>query len=73
MQQLPELRQGATGTFVRTLQFQLGERGHPVTVDGSFENETFAAVKTCQSAFRIAVDGTVGPVTWAVILTGSAS
>jgi peptidoglycan hydrolase-like protein with peptidoglycan-binding domain len=73
MQQLPELAQGATGTFVRTVQFQLGEREHPVTVDGDFGIETLAAVKTVQSAFRIATDGTVGPVTWACILTGSAS
>jgi len=73
MQQLPELRQGATGTFVRTVQFQLGERGHPVTVDGSFGIETLAAVKTVQSAFRVAVDGTVGPVTWGILIAGSAS
>jgi len=73
VQQLPELRQGATGTFVRTVQFQLGERGHPVTVDGSFGNLTLAAVKAVQSAFRVAADGVVGPVTWGVLITGSAS
>jgi peptidoglycan hydrolase-like protein with peptidoglycan-binding domain len=73
MQQLPELSQGATGTFVRTVQFQLGERGHPVPVDGDFGIETLAAVKTVQSAFRVAVDGAVGPVTWGILIAGSAS
>jgi peptidoglycan hydrolase-like protein with peptidoglycan-binding domain len=67
MQQLPELRQGATGTFVRTVQFQLGERGHKVTVDGSFGPATLAAVKALQSAARIGADGVVGPVTWGTL------
>jgi hypothetical protein len=71
MQQLPELTQGATGTFVRTVQFQLGERGHPVTVDGSFGNLTLGAVKACQKAAGIAQDGVCGPVTWSVLITGS--
>jgi Putative peptidoglycan binding domain len=68
MQQLPELRQGATGTFVRTVQFQCGERGHPVKVDGSFGPVTGQAVKACQAAAGAAQDGTVGPVTWSVLL-----
>lgn len=72
MQQLPELRQGATGTFVRTVQFQLGERGHKVTVDGAFGPATLAAVKAVQSSFRIGTDGVVGPATWGVLIAGSA-
>jgi hypothetical protein len=68
MQQLPELRQGATGTYVKTVQFQLGERGHSVAVDGSFGSLTAAAVRAVQSAFKVAVDGVVGPATWGVLL-----
>jgi hypothetical protein len=68
MQQLPELRQGATGTFVRTAQFQCGQRGHAVTVDGSFGPATLAAVKAVQAAAKITVDGTVGPQTWPALL-----
>jgi hypothetical protein len=68
MQQLPELRQGATGTFVRTAQFQCGERGHPVKVDGSFGGVTAQAVRGVQAAARIAQDAVVGPATWSVLL-----
>jgi len=68
MQELPEVKQGATGTYVRTVQFQLGERGHAVTVDGSFGSLTLAAVKACQQAAGIAQDGVVGPATWGALM-----
>jgi hypothetical protein len=68
MRQLPELRQGATGTFVRTVQFQLGERGHKVTVDGAFGPATAQAVRGAQAAARVTQDGVVGPVTWGILL-----
>ena len=68
MQELPVLKQGATGTYVRTVQFQCGERGHTVTVDGSFGNLTLAAVKACQKAAGVAQDGICGPVTWGVLM-----
>jgi peptidoglycan hydrolase-like protein with peptidoglycan-binding domain len=68
MQQLPELRQGATGTFVRTAQFQCGERGHKVAVDGSFGNLTRQAVIASQRAAGVNPDGVVGPVTWSALL-----
>jgi peptidoglycan hydrolase-like protein with peptidoglycan-binding domain len=67
MQQLPTLKQGATGTFVRTVQFQCGERGHAVKVDGSFGSLTLAAVKAVQAAGKVAQDGVCGPVTWGVL------
>jgi peptidoglycan hydrolase-like protein with peptidoglycan-binding domain len=67
MQQLPELRQGATGTFVRTAQFQLGERGHKVAVDGAFGGDTLRALKACQAAARTVQDGVIGPVTWSAL------
>lgn len=68
VQQLPELRQGAAGTYVRTVQFQLGEHGHPVKVDGSFGGITLAAVKAVQAAAGLAQDGVVGPATWPKLL-----
>jgi peptidoglycan hydrolase-like protein with peptidoglycan-binding domain len=68
MQQLPQLAQGATGTFVRTVQFQCGEHGHPVTVDGVYGPATTAAVRSVQNLARITVDGTVGPQTWGALL-----
>jgi Putative peptidoglycan binding domain len=67
MRQFPELRQGATGTFVRTAQFQLGERGHKVAIDGAFGGDTLRALKACQAAARIAQDGVIGPVTWSAL------
>lgn len=68
VQQLPELRQGATGTYVRTVQFQCGERGHKVAVDGAFGPATLAAVKAVQAAARLAQDGVVGAATWPALL-----
>ena len=69
MQQLPTLKQGATGTYVRTVQFQLGEHGHPVAVDGQFGIKTDQALRAFQAASRIGVDGVVGPAqTWPALL-----
>ena len=69
MQELPELRQGATGTYVRTVQFQLGEHGHPVKVDGSYGPVTGQALRAFQTASGIAADGVVGPQqTWPKLL-----
>jgi Putative peptidoglycan binding domain len=68
MQQLPVLEMGATGTHVRTVQFQLGERGHGVKVDGVLGPVTVAAVKAVQAIGKAAQDGAVGPVTWGLLL-----
>jgi Putative peptidoglycan binding domain len=68
MQDLPVLQQGATGTHVRTVQFQLGERGHGVKVDGVLGPATVAAVKVVQGIGKAAQDGEVGPVTWGLLL-----
>jgi Putative peptidoglycan binding domain len=67
MQSLPELRQGAAGTYVRTVQFQCGERGHSVNVDGSFGPVTGQAVREVQAAAGITADQVVGPQTWAAL------
>lgn len=71
MQMLPELRQGATGSFVRTAQFQCGEHGHKITVDGIFGPGTLAAVKAIQAHAGITQDGVVGPKTWSILIAGS--
>lgn len=69
VQQLPTLQQGATGTYVRTVQFQLGEHGHPVTVDGVLGPVTDQAVRALQAALHITQDGVVGPAqTWPALL-----
>lgn len=68
VQQLPEVKQGATGNVVRTVQGLCAARGHAVAVDGSFGPATLNAVKACQAAARIAQDGVVGPATWAALV-----
>jgi hypothetical protein len=69
MQQLPVLQQGATGTYVRTVQFQLGEHGHPVKVDGALGPVTEQALRAFQAASGITADGVVGPQqTWPKLL-----
>jgi hypothetical protein len=61
----PLVRQGDEGERVRTIQFLLGERGFPVTVDGVFGPDTEQAVRSFQaSRSSLAVDGIVGPNTW---------
>lgn len=72
MTQLPELRQGATGAAVRTLQgllvaryFHLGTTGQAHDgVDGNLGPITDAAVRTFQGQHHLAIDGIVGPKTW---------
>jgi hypothetical protein len=69
VQQLPVLSLGATGTHVRTVQFQLREKGRTeVVVDGNFGPVTAAAVEAVQADRHLTQDGTVGPETWPVLL-----
>jgi Putative peptidoglycan binding domain len=68
MNQLPVLAQGSTGTHVRTVQFQCGEKGRPVTIDGVFGPETASAVVAVQQSRHLVADGVVGPQTWSVLL-----
>jgi hypothetical protein len=68
MQQLPEVRQGAAGSVVRTVQGLCAARGHAVTVDGVFGPVTVQAVKNVQAAAKVTADGIVGPVTWGKLL-----
>ena len=62
------LKQGARGPKVRGLQNELNARGFQAgTADGIFCSKTQAAVKALQKAGGIAVDGIVGPDTWAAL------
>jgi hypothetical protein len=58
----PELRIGATGPAVVSLQRLLGVRA-----DGGFGPITLAAVLRFQAGSRLVVDGVVGPRTWAAL------
>ena len=64
----PTLRQGASGSAVKTLQAGLAaQRLDPGPIDGYFGPLTDAAVRAFQGARRLQVDGIVGPQTWAAL------
>ena len=64
----PLVRRGEKFHPVRSLQYLLRAHGHGVTVDGDFGPLTEAAVRAFQSAEQLAVDGIVGPLTWAQLV-----
>jgi hypothetical protein len=69
----PTLKLGDTGAVVRTLQTKLNAWGNSWertnatlrVIDGDFGPLTEAAVKSFQGAKHLAMDGVVGPLTWA--------
>ena len=61
----PQIKEGYTGHAVVILQEDLSDHGYPVAHDGVFGPKTLAAVRAFQEKEGIAVDGIVGPVTWA--------
>lgn len=69
---MPEIRKGASGPAVRTLQglllaryFHLGTTGQARDgIDGNFGPLTDAAVRTFQGQAHLVIDGIVGPKTW---------
>lgn len=63
----PVLRQGAKGAAVTRLQQQLRAKGYNIAADGDFGPKTLNAVKAFQRAKGLAVDGVVGPKTWAAL------
>ena len=65
---LPVLRNGSSGSAVRTLQYMLRASGRTVTADGVFGSGTESAVRSYQSAHGLTVDGVVGNNTWYSIL-----
>jgi peptidoglycan hydrolase-like protein with peptidoglycan-binding domain len=68
IQPWPLVQQGSQDHPVKTLQYLLGARGHPVTVDGIFGPVTDAAVRAFQQGKHLAVDGIVGPQTWTALI-----
>jgi peptidoglycan hydrolase-like protein with peptidoglycan-binding domain len=69
----PTISPGANGEPVRRLQRAL--RRQPdldIVVDGVFGAKTEAAVKDFQQGSGLAVDGVVGPLTWAQLPGGGA-
>ena len=64
----PLVRTGDRDHPVRTLQYLLRARNHPVTVDGIFGPKTDAAVRSFQQDKHLSVDGIVGPHTWSALI-----
>ena len=64
----PLTTEGDSEHPVQTLQHLLRARGQRVTVDGIFGPRTTAAVRAFQHSKGLAVDGDVGPLTWAAII-----
>lgn len=64
----PLLSQGARGLLVRKVQGLLVAAGESIAIDGDFGPRTAGAVKQFQGNHRLAVDGIVGPLTWAALV-----
>ena len=68
------LRQGSTGTSVKSLQEKLIEQGYLTgKADGIFGRKTLAAVKAFQKANKLTVDGIAGNRTLQTLLNASKS
>jgi len=65
---MPVLRRGSKGKAVANLQSCLRAAGYRIGEDGDFGAATERAVLQFQTAKRKAVDGIVGPETWAALL-----
>jgi putative chitinase len=63
----PHLREGDAGPAVASLQYALGQAGHPVAVDGRFGPATLDALADFQQAHSLAADGISGPQSWAAL------
>jgi murein L,D-transpeptidase YcbB/YkuD len=68
MTTLPTIQEGATGPTVSWLQYKLTKRTLDWNqIDGIFGKITKTAVEQFQSYSGLAVDGIVGPNTWAAL------
>ncbi|GHV07343.1 hypothetical protein FACS1894217_07980 [Clostridia bacterium] len=65
-----QLSRGAVGEDVKTLQTTLNSHGATpkLVVDGSFGTATNTAVRAFQKSHELAVDGSVGALTWGKLL-----
>ena len=63
----PVLKKGAKGADVKTLQTLLSNLGYTLEIDGSFGKDTENKVRAFQRDRKLAVDGSVGPKTWAAL------
>jgi peptidoglycan hydrolase-like protein with peptidoglycan-binding domain len=61
---------GASGPAASAVQGQLATQGWRVAVDGAFGPATERRVRDFQTAHGLAIDGTVGPATWFVLVAG---
>ncbi|MFE2346138.1 peptidoglycan recognition protein family protein [Kitasatospora cineracea] len=60
------LRNGSSGSDVRTWQQRMAQRGWVISVDGAFGPQSERVARAFQAEKRLQpVDGVVGPVTWA--------
>lgn len=57
---------GVNGADVRTWQTQMARRGWPISVDGAYGPQSAALCRAFQADKRLAIDGVVGPQTWAM-------
>lgn len=64
----PLLRNGSSGSAVKTLQYLLRHHGYSLDVDGAFGTGTQSKVIALQKAKGLAADGVVGPNTWAAVI-----
>ena len=66
---MPTIRYGSRGDAVKVLQTRLNAAGYNCgTADGIWGGKTDAAVRAFQKARGLAVDGIVGPKTWAELM-----
>jgi peptidoglycan hydrolase-like protein with peptidoglycan-binding domain len=68
IQPWPLVRKGDQNHPVRTLQYLLRARNHPVSVDGNFGTTTENAVRAFQQEKKLTVDGIVGSKTWTALV-----
>lgn len=60
-------RRGSRGEAVRQVQQRLVVHGHKLSIDGDFGPATDRRVRVHQEAWRLEIDGVVGPKTWATL------
>lgn len=67
MAEFQTLRRNARGTHTQLLQLGLSRAGYTIAVDGIFGSNTYAALRSFQSAYGLSPDGVAGQRTWRAI------